>query len=157
MSNELTHVDADGRPRMVDVGEKPITARVAVAEGWVYMNDAAIEAIAGGRVQKGDVLRMAELAGVQGAKRTADLIPLCHPISLDAVEVKAFVEPDAVYIRATASAHARTGVEMEALAAVTAAALTVYDCTKAIDRCMRIEGIRLLEKRGGRTGDWTAE
>jgi len=156
MSDGFTHLDGDGRPRMVDVGGKDITHRVAVAEAWVRMTEGALTAIAEGQVKKGDVLRIAELAGVQGAKRTSDLIPLCHPIPLDAVQVEARVEPNGVHIRATVRAHWRTGVEMEALAAATAAALTIYDCTKSIDRGMRIEGVRLLEKRGGRSGDWSS-
>ncbi len=110
MSDTFTHLDASGRPRMVDVGEKPITARVAVAEGWVFMGDAARDAIEMGQVKKGNVLRITELANVQGAKRCADLIPLCHPIPLDGVIVEASVRGEGVYIRAVARAHWRTGV-----------------------------------------------
>ena len=156
MSDRLTHIDESGRPRMVDVGEKPVTHRVAVAEAWVRMSTEAFEAIAGGQVAKGDVLAIAELAGIQGSKRTADLIPLCHPLPIDAVSVKVEAVDGSIRIRATVSAHWRTGVEMEALAAASTAALTVYDMTKAIDKGMTIEGVRLLEKRGGRSGDWTA-
>ena len=154
----LTHIDEQGRPRMVNVGEKPDTDRLAVAEGRVVMSPEALSAITEQRVKKGDVLQIARLAGIQGAKRTADLIPLCHPLPIDGVEVD--VEPDtdhSVRIVARVTTRWRTGVEMEALTAVSAAALTVYDMVKAIDRGMRIEGVRLLEKRGGRSGDWCAE
>ena len=156
MSDTLTHMDESGRPRMVDVGSKPITHRVAIAEAWVRMSDSALAVITEERVGKGDVLAIAELAGIQGSKRTADLIPLCHPLPIDAVKVLAEVIDGAVRIQATVSAHWRTGVEMEALVAAHAAALTVYDMTKAIDKGMVIDGVRLLEKRGGRSGDWTA-
>ena len=156
MSKRLTHIDEQGRPSMVDVGAKPMTHRVARAEGWVRMSPEALAAITTGRVKKGDVLRIAELAGIQGAKRTADLIPLCHPLPVDAVTVSVEAVDGAVRIAAEVSAHWRTGVEMEALSAVNAAALTVYDMTKAIDKAMVIDGVRLLEKRGGRSGDWIA-
>ena len=156
MSKKLTHIDDSGRPQMVDVGAKPITHRVAVAEAWVRMDTDAFNAITQGRVHKGDVLRVAELAGIQGAKRTSDLIPLCHPLPIDAVDVVLTPENGAIHVRATVSAHWRTGVEMEALAAANAAALTVYDMVKAIDRSMVIDGVRLLEKSGGRSGAWTA-
>ena len=156
VSKKLTHLDASGRPRMVDVSAKPSTQRVARAEAWVRMSPEALEAITTGAVKKGDVTRIAELAGIQGAKRTSDLIPLCHPLPIDAVEVTVVAEAGAIHIEATVSAFWRTGVEMEALAAVNAAALTVYDMTKAIDRGMVIDGVRLLEKHGGRSGSWTA-
>lgn len=156
MSKRLTHIDEEGRPSMVDVGAKPMTHRIARAEGWVRMSSEALSAITSGRVKKGDVLRIAELAGIQGAKRTADLIPLCHPLPIDAVSVKVEAIDGAVRIEAEVAAHWRTGVEMEALSAVSAAALTVYDMTKAIDKGMTIEAVRLVEKRGGRSGDWTA-
>ncbi len=156
MSQKLTHLDESGRPHMVDVGEKAITHRVATAEAWVRMSSEAFEAITSGGVEKGDVLRIAEVAGIQGAKRTSDLIPLCHPLPIDAVQVRALPESGSIHVVATVAAHWRTGVEMEALAAVNAAALTVYDMTKAIDRAMVIDGIRLLEKSGGRSGEWTA-
>ena len=156
MSKKLTHMDESGRPQMVDVGAKPITHRIAVAEAWVRMDADAFIAITEGRVHKGDVLRVAELAGIQGAKRTSDLIPLCHPLPIDAVDVVLTPENGAIHVRATVSAHWRTGVEMEALAAANAAALTVYDMVKAIDRSMVIDGVRLLKKSGGRSGDWTA-
>jgi len=156
MSKKLTHIDSDGRPHMVDVSAKPMTHRVARAEAWVRMSSEALDAITEGRVHKGDVTRVAELAGIQGSKRTADLIPLCHPLPIDAVDVAVTAVDGAIYITATVAAHWRTGVEMEALAAVSAAALTVYDMTKAIDKSMIIDGVRLLEKSGGRSGDWTA-
>ena len=154
--SELTHLDAQGRPRMVEVGDKALTHRVAVAEARVHMSAQARQASAEGAVKKGDVLRIAELAGVSGCKRTSDLIPLCHPLPIDGVEVIAELDGEGVVIRATVRAHWKTGVEMEALAAVTAAALTVYDCTKAIDKSMVIDGVRLLSKRGGRSGDYQA-
>jgi cyclic pyranopterin phosphate synthase len=156
MSKKLTHIDGDGHPQMVDVSAKASTDRVARAEGWVRMSATALEAITTGRVKKGDVLSIAELAGIQGAKRTSDLIPLCHPLPLDAVSVRVTAVDGAIYVEATARAHWRTGVEMEALAAVSAAALTVYDMTKAIDRGIVIDGVRLLEKHGGQSGSWTA-
>ena len=156
MSDKLTHLDESGRPQMVDVGEKPLTARLARAEAWVRMSPQALDAIRHSRIQKGDVLRIAELAGVQGAKRTADLIPLCHPLPLDSVNVIAEIQDEAVRIEATVTVTWKTGVEMEALAAVNAAALTVYDMTMSVDKAMVIEGVRLLEKRGGRSGAWVA-
>ncbi|MEL6349185.1 MAG: cyclic pyranopterin monophosphate synthase MoaC [Myxococcota bacterium] len=153
----LTHLDADGNPRMVDVAAKPNTDRKAIAEGVVYLSPDAFEAIVTGGVKKGDVLQIARIAGIQAAKRTADIIPLCHPLPIDSVEVEVTAQRDrgAIYIRAAVRTRWRTGVEMEALTAVTGAALTVYDMVKAIDRGMRIEGIRLLEKHGGRSGSWT--
>ena len=154
--SKLTHLDADGRPRMVNVGDKAMTHRVAVAEARIAMSEEARQAIAGGAVKKGDVLRIAELAGVQGCKRTSDLIPLCHPLPIDGVEVTAELDDEGVRVLATVRAHWKTGVEMEALTAVTAAALTVYDCTKAIDKSMVITGVRLLAKQGGRSGDYIA-
>jgi cyclic pyranopterin monophosphate synthase len=154
----LTHVDAEGRARMVDVGEKPITRRVAMAEGAVHMSEAAFGMVRDATATKGDVIAVAEIAGVMGAKRTADLIPLCHPVPLDRVSVAAELVPEwpGVRIVATATATARTGIEMEALVAVSVAALTVYDMVKAADRGARIEGIRLLEKSGGQRGNWQA-
>lgn len=153
---KLSHVDASGRPRMVDVGSKPETARQAVAEGTIQMSPEAFEAVAGNVNPKGDVLTTAELAGTTGAKRTADLIPLCHPVVLDHVEVTA--TPDAalpgVRVVASAKSVGRTGVEMEALTAVTVALLTVYDMVKAAGHEMEITGVRLLEKSGGRSGAW---
>ena len=153
----LSHLDAQGQARMVDVGGKAPTRREATAEGRVRMSREAYELIAAGQVAKGDVLAVARLAGIQAAKRTADLIPLCHPIALDVIEVDAELAPDLPGVRVTATAKvtARTGVEMEALAAVATACLTVYDMAKAVDRSMVIEGVRLLRKTGGRH-DWNA-
>ncbi len=157
MADELTHMDAEGNARMVDVGGKPITAREAIATGRIRMTPAARAAIVEQRVKKGDVLAVAQLAGIQAAKRTADLVPLCHPLPLSAVQVMLAPEgEDAVRVRATVRCSWTTGVEMEALTAASVALLTVYDMVKAIDRGMVIEGVRLLEKRGGRSGEWIA-
>ncbi|WP_298166353.1 cyclic pyranopterin monophosphate synthase MoaC [Novosphingobium sp.] len=154
--SELTHLDSQGRARMVDVGGKAETQRVAVALGRIRMNAATLAALRDGKTPKGDVLAVARIAGIMAAKRTAELIPLCHPLALDAVSVEfAFVE-DGVEARATASLTGRTGVEMEALTAVSVALLTVYDMAKAIDKAMVIDGVRLIEKRGGKSGDWRA-
>lgn len=152
----LTHLDAEGRARMVDVGEKAITRRVAVAEGTVLMSEAAFAMVRDATATKGDVLTVAEVAGVMGAKKTAELIPLCHPVPLDRVTVSTQLVPEwpGVRILATATATARTGIEMEALVAVSVAALTVYDMIKAADRGARITQVRLLEKSGGVRGDW---
>ena len=154
----LTHTDEQGAARMVDVGGKPVTEREAVAEGVVRMSAEAFALVRDNAVAKGDVLGIARIAGIAGAKRTADLIPLCHPLALDLVEVDAEADADlpGVRIRARTRATARTGVEMEALAAVMAACLTVYDMVKAVDRGMTIEDVRLLAKTGGTRGDWTA-
>ncbi len=152
----LTHVDRAGRARMVDVSTKAATARVAVARGEVRMLPATLDLILANRVAKGDVLGLAQVAGIMAAKRTSDLIPLCHPIALTDVQVRAV--PDAsksiVAIEATARSTGPTGVEMEALAAVVGAALTVYDMCKAVDRGMTIERVRLVHKRGGRSGTY---
>lgn len=152
----LTHVDREGRPRMVDVSAKPESARMARAGGWIRMSPEAFEQVAGNSGPKGDVLSTAELAGTMAAKRAAELIPLCHPIGLDQVTVRAVPEPDrpGVSVEATVRTVARTGVEMEALTAVSVALLTVYDMAKAADRGMEIGGIQLLEKTGGVRGDW---
>lgn len=154
----LTHLDAEGNPHMVDVGGKPSTHRRAVAEGYVHLSAAALQAITAGTVKKGDVLLIAQLAGIQGAKRTADLIPLCHPLPIDSVSVTLEPLPEDGRIRVEAAVRTcwRTGVEMEAITAVMTAAMTVYDMVKAIDRGMWIGGVRLLEKQGGRSGTWTA-
>jgi len=156
---KLTHQDETGRPKMVDVGGKVETERVATAEGRLIMADSTLRALLEGRTKKGDPLLVAQLAGIQGAKRTSDLIPLCHPIGLSSAEVR--LDPDdglpGVRVTATTRVVARTGVEMEALTAVSVALLTLYDMLKAIDRGMVIEGIRLLRKSGGRSGDWTRE
>jgi cyclic pyranopterin phosphate synthase len=151
---KLSHLDRRGRARMVDVSAKAVTAREAVARGEVTMRPATLAAIAAGALAKGDVLAVARLAGIMAAKRTADLVPLCHPLPLTGVEVT--LEPDStgarVRIESRVRVAARTGVEMEALTAVTVAGLTLYDMCKAIDRDMTIGAIRLVEKRGGRSG-----
>ena len=153
---KLSHVDEAGRARMVDVGDKPVTVRTAVAEGWIRMSREAFRLVAEQQVAKGDVLAVSEVAGTLAAKRTADLIPLCHPLGLDHVEVDATLDEGlpGVRVRAAAKAVGRTGVEMEALTAVSVALLTVYDMLKAADRGMEIETVRLLEKTGGTRGDW---
>jgi cyclic pyranopterin monophosphate synthase len=155
---KLSHLDSAGRASMVDVGEKAITARRAVAEGRVTMSRAAFEQVRDSANPKGNVLAVAEIAGVMAAKHTGGLIPLCHPLALDRVQVELeLVEGwQGVRVVATVSATARTGVEMEALTAVSVACLTVYDMVKAIDREMRITAIRLVEKTGGARGDWRA-
>jgi cyclic pyranopterin phosphate synthase len=150
----LSHFDARGRARMVEVGAKPETARVAIASGRVEMAAATIKAIRDGAIGKGDVLAVATVAGVQGAKRAAELVPMCHPLRITGVELAFDVGDDAVAITSTVSAFDRSGVEMEALAAVAAAALTIYDMCKAIDRGMVLSAIRLDEKRGGKSGTW---
>jgi cyclic pyranopterin phosphate synthase len=154
---KLSHLDAEGRARMVDVGEKPSSSRRAVAEGTIGMARETLEMIRRNSGPKGDVLSTAEIAGVQGAKRTAELIPLCHPLALDHVEVQATLDDTlpGVRVRATVRATGRTGVEMEALTAVAVALLTVYDMAKAADRDMSIGNIVLLEKSGGTRGDWS--
>lgn len=143
--------------KMIDVGAKPKTERVAVARGFVAMSRATIARIRKGDVEKGDVLAAARLAGVMAAKKTPDLVPLCHPIALSAVDVTAETAPGGVAVTATVRTVDRTGVEMEALAAVTAACLTVYDMLKRYERGMSIQAVELLHKSGGRTGDWTRE
>lgn len=157
--SDLTHFDAEGRARMVDVGAKPVSERVALAEGFVFMPAATLALIGGGGVPKGDVLGTARLAGIMAAKKTADLIPLCHPLPLSAVTLDLVPEPEKERLRIEASVRtrARTGVEMEALTAVSVAALTVYDMVKASGHAMRIGGIRLLMKDGGRTGPYRAD
>ena len=153
---KLSHVDEAGRARMVDVGGKPESERTAVAEGTVRMSREAFEQVAAHAVAKGDVLAVAEVAGVMAAKRTGELIPLCHPLGLDVAIVEARLEPELPGVRVTATAKVtgRTGVEMEALTAVSVACLTVYDMVKAVDREMVIEGVRLISKTGGTRGDW---
>jgi cyclic pyranopterin phosphate synthase len=155
----FTHLDERGTPRMVDGGEKPVTQRRAVAEGHIRMSAATLSAIVAGELPKGNVLVVAQIAGISAAKRTADLIPLCHPLPITSVRVE--VEADeglpGVRVQAEVRVTGRTGVEMEALTAVSAALLTVYDMCKARDRAMEIGAIRLLHKEGGRSGTWRAE
>jgi cyclic pyranopterin monophosphate synthase len=156
LTSRLTHVDQEGRVRMVDVGDKPITRREAVAGAAISMQAATLEAIAGGTLKKGEALATARLAGIMAAKRTHELIPLCHQIPLEVVEVDFTRVPQRseLAIQARAVTQARTGVEMEALVAATGAALTVYDMAKAIDRAMVIGAVRLIRKTGGRSGDF---
>ena len=153
---ELTHTDASGRARMVDVSAKDDTTRTARAEGIIRMNAEALTAIERNAVSKGDVIATARIAGIMAAKRTADLIPLCHPLALTDVGVDIAVDPDLPGLRVSgwASTRGPTGVEMEALTSTTVALLTIYDMAKALDREMEISGVRLTEKRGGKSGDW---
>lgn len=154
--NKLTHLDEQGKARMVDVGGKADTHRVAIAEGRIAMSGTALAAIRDGTVPKGDVLAAARIAGIMAAKKTAELIPLCHPLALDAVTVDFVLEDQGVRVTASASLTGRTGVEMEALTAVSLALLTIYDMAKAVDKGMVISGVRLIEKRGGKSGHWKA-
>ena len=152
----LTHISASGEASMVDVSEKDVTARIAVAEGCIVMQPETLELIVSGNAKKGDVLGTARIAGIMAAKRTHELIPLCHALLLSKVTVD--LTPDAalpgVRVRAMAKVAGQTGVEMEALTAVTVACLTIYDMAKAVDRFMRIEGVGIMEKSGGKSGDW---
>jgi len=152
---KLTHVDDAGKARMVDVGAKPETERLAVAKGEVVMQPETLRLIREGAIKKGDVLTVAQVAGIAGGKRTADLIPFCHPLSLTHLSVDFELDDQLPGVRITASARTtgKTGVEMEALTAVSVAALTIYDMAKAAEKTMRIENIRLVEKRGGQSGD----
>ena len=154
-SDQLTHLAEDGSARMVDVGWKPVTDRMAQAAGQVVMQPETLALIRDGLMKKGDVLTIAQLAGIMGAKRTSELIPLCHPLPLNKVDVELTLNEtaSAVDITATASTSGKTGVEMEALTAVSVAALTIYDMCKAVDRAVQIDGIRLLRKTGGQSGD----
>ncbi|MFZ5593596.1 MAG: cyclic pyranopterin monophosphate synthase MoaC [Pseudomonadota bacterium] len=156
MENEFTHFNAKGEAHMVDVGTKAVTQREAVTEGRIYMNSKTLEMIMQGTHKKGDVLGIARVAGIMGAKKTADIIPLCHPISITHVDIELTPEPEnnAVYCRATVRCGGQTGVEMEALTAVQVALLTIYDMCKAVDRGMVMDGIGLLEKSGGKSGTW---
>lgn len=155
---ELTHLDAQGRAQMVDVTQKSVTEREATAEARVVMQPETLAMITEGRHKKGDVLAVARIAGIQAAKKTADLIPLCHPLLLTSikVEIEADTAQNQIHIQATCKLAGQTGVEMEALTAVSVAALTLYDMCKAVDKGMTIEGIRLLEKKGGKSGHWSA-
>ena len=153
----LTHLDENGAARMVDVGSKSVTARTAVAEGLVRMSERALEAIMNGSGKKGDALAIARIAGIMAAKRTGELIPLCHPLALDSLRVDFERLPEGIRVAVTASLSGKTGVEMEAMTAASVALLTIYDMGKALDRAMVIEGIRLLEKTGGKSGTWRAE
>lgn len=156
---EFSHLDERGRARMVDVSGKEVTDRLAIARGAVHMAPETLRRIAEGGVKKGDVLSVARLAGIMGAKRTADLIPLCHPLPLSSAEVELTLDEAAssILIEARCKVQARTGVEMEALTAVSVAALTVYDMCKSLERGMRVDSVRLTAKSGGRSGDWHAD
>ena len=158
-ASKLSHLGSRGEARMVDVSDKPSTERIAIAEGRVVMLAKTLDAVLEGDAKKGDVLGAARIAGILGAKRTHELIPLCHPLPLTNLEIE--IAPDrelpALRVRATAKVSGQTGVEMEALTAVSVACLTVYDMVKAADRAMRIEGVRLLKKSGGRSGVYEAE
>jgi len=155
----LSHIDADGKAVMVDVSDKDVTDRVATARGVVLMQPETMRLIQEGGVKKGDVLSVARLAGIMGAKKTPELIPLCHPLALNSIDVDLTLDPtrNAVEIAATCRVKGRTGVEMEALTAVSVAALTIYDMCKAVDRSMTLTDIRLTEKSGGKSGDFRAE
>lgn len=152
--SELTHLDESGAARMVDVAAKPVTRREAVAEGRIAMSTEAAAAIRAGSVAKGDVLATARIAGIMAAKRTADLIPLCHPLPLSSVAIDLALDDSGVTVTATAITAAQTGVEMEALTAASVALLTLYDMAKALDKAMVIQQVRLLSKTGGKSGDW---
>ncbi len=156
--SRLTHLDADGKARMVDVSDKPETERVATAKGSVLMRPETVQLIVDHGVEKGDVISVARLAGIMGAKRTPELIPLCHPLPLTSIACELGLDPErnAMDITATCRTTGRTGVEMEALTAVAVAALTVYDMLKAVDRGMRLTDIRLTHKSGGKSGDYDA-
>ena len=155
MPNKLTHLDEQGRARMVDVGHKPDTERMAIARGEVRMKKETLDLIRAGEIKKGDVLTVAQIAGISASKRTSELIPLCHPLPLTKVDVDLALDDSipGVVITATAKTIGKTGVEMEALTAVAVAALTVYDMAKAAEKTMQIQNIRLLEKHGGQSGD----
>ena len=153
----LSHLDAQGRARMVDVGKKPDTKRVAVAKGRVVMTPQTLELIRKNEIAKGDVLTVAQVAGITAAKRTSELIPLCHPLLLTNISVDFDLQDDGIEIRAIVEATGKTGVEMEALTAVTVSALTIYDMCKAQDRAMRIQDVRLVKKSGGKSGEIVLE
>lgn len=158
MTDKLTHLDASGAANMVDVGDKAVTSREAVAEGRIVMKPETLALILEGKAKKGDVIATARIAGIMAAKKTHDLIPLCHPLLLTKVSID--IEADealpGLHVRALARVSGQTGVEMEALTAVSVACLTLYDMAKAVDRGMRIEGVRVIEKSGGKSGDWKA-
>lgn len=156
-ASRLTHLADDGTARMVDVGGKPQSERLAVASGHIEMSAEALAAIRAGDAPKGDVLGAARLAGIMAAKRTGELIPLCHPLALDAIKVEFAFEDNAILASASVSLTGKTGAEMEAMVAVSVALLTIYDMAKAIDKTMVIGSVRLLEKRGGKSGVWKAQ
>lgn len=155
--NDLTHLGKDGAARMVDVGDKAPTHRIAIASGTISMTPETLKAIREGDAPKGDVLGTARIAGIMAAKRTGELIPLCHPLGLEAVTLDFTFETEAIRATATASLTGKTGVEMEAMVAVSTALLTIYDMAKAVDKGMVVQEVRLIEKRGGKSGIWKAE
>src|SRR5260221_1395907 len=157
MAKNLPHIGRGGAARMVDVSEKPASERVAVAAGFVRMSAATLDRVLPGNAKKGDVLGAARIAGIMAAKKTHELIPLCHPLAISKVEVDIAPEPDGLAVRATVKVTGQTGVEMEALTAVSVACLTVYDMVKAVERGITIEAIRLIEKRGGKSGHYRAK
>lgn len=156
---KLSHLDEQGRAKMVDVSDKDITSRIAVARGTIHMRTETLALILDDKIEKGDVFSVARVAGIMAAKKTSDLIPLCHPLPLTKTEVDIAVDSDlpGLLVRATVKVTGPTGVEMEALTAVSVACLTIYDMVKAVERGMRIEGIRLLEKSGGKSGNWRGD
>ena len=152
--SRLTHVDAEGRARMVDVGDKPVTSRRAIASGKLAMSASTLQLVLDGNLPKGNVVEVARIAGIQAAKRTADLIPLCHPLPLEHVDIEIEAAEDGLVVIATAATRSNTGVEMEALTAASVALLTLYDMCKAVDKTLCIVEVRLDEKDGGRSGTW---
>ena len=156
---ELTHLDASGAARMVDVGQKAVTERVAIATATIVMRPETLQLLEAGSHKKGDVLAVARIAGIQGAKKCSDLIPLCHPLMLTSVEInfRTDLDSSSVHIEAMCKVSGQTGVEMEALTAASVAALTIYDMCKAVDRGMEIHNLGLLEKRGGKSGHWSKD
>lgn len=157
MNKSLTHIDSDGTARMLNVGAKAETQRLAIASGRITMSPQALEAIRAGNAPKGDVLGTARIAGIMAGKKTADLIPMCHPLMIDAINVDFSFEQDAIRATATAALTGKTGVEMEAITAASVALLTIYDMAKALDKGMIIGEIRLIEKQGGKSGVWRAK
>jgi cyclic pyranopterin phosphate synthase len=157
--NALSHFNSQGDAHMVDVGDKAVSKRVAVAEGRIYMRDDTLQKIIAGDNKKGDVLGIARIAGIMASKKTAELIPLCHPLAITHVEIQLNTEenPAAVYCQTTVEVSGKTGIEIEALNATQVTLLTIYDMCKAVDRGMHIEGVRLLKKSGGKSGEWIAE
>ncbi|MCD6216362.1 cyclic pyranopterin monophosphate synthase MoaC [bacterium] len=154
---EFSHIDEKGKVKMVDVSEKEITRRIAVADGFVRIKPDVLNQITEGKMPKGDVLSTAKIAGIQAAKKTGELIPMCHPLGLDHADIEFEIVEDGIKITATVIVHAKTGVEMEALTAVSIAALTIYDMCKSADRSMTIDKIRLLKKSGGRSGEYVRD
>lgn len=157
MTDKLSHFDQDGRPQMVDVGAKQASSRIAIAQGFVRLNHKTVAMIKDQKLAKGDVLAIAELAGIMGAKQTSSLIPLCHPLGLDHVSLQLELTQSGITIEAECRITAKTGVEMEAMTAVSVAALTIYDMCKAADKAITIETIKLRHKSGGKSGDFNAE